>query len=87
MQTYDTAKFTVAHFDLYRLKSVEELDELGWDEIRADGVTLVEWPERAGERLTDEALTLHFVMDHNGHRTCTLSGQGAWSQRLKEIVT
>ena len=35
------------HFDLYRLASVGDLEELGYDEqAERDGVTLVEWAER-----------------------------------------
>ena len=38
----------VWHVDLYRIEDPSELDELGLDDIRGDGVLLVEWPERAG---------------------------------------
>ncbi len=35
------------HFDLYRLATVGDLEELGYDEqAERDGVTLVEWAER-----------------------------------------
>jgi tRNA threonylcarbamoyl adenosine modification protein YjeE len=42
----------VIHLDLYRLRSPDELWELGWDELGyGSEIVLVEWPERAGERL------------------------------------
>jgi len=35
------------HFDLYRLTTVEDLEDLGYDEIaEGGGVTLVEWADR-----------------------------------------
>ncbi len=35
------------HFDLYRLSRVEDLEDLGYDEVaEGDGVTLVEWADR-----------------------------------------
>jgi tRNA threonylcarbamoyladenosine biosynthesis protein TsaE len=35
------------HFDLYRLATVDDLEELGYDaHAERNGVTLVEWPER-----------------------------------------
>jgi tRNA threonylcarbamoyladenosine biosynthesis protein TsaE len=35
------------HFDLYRLSKVEDLEDLGYDEVaEGDGVTLVEWADR-----------------------------------------
>jgi tRNA threonylcarbamoyladenosine biosynthesis protein TsaE len=43
---------TVAHLDLYRLDDPDDVWELGWEEL-SDGeeITLVEWPERAGDLL------------------------------------
>jgi tRNA threonylcarbamoyladenosine biosynthesis protein TsaE len=38
---------TLDHYDLYRLAGVEWLDT-GLDEPSSDGVTVVEWSERAG---------------------------------------
>ncbi|MBU2533644.1 MAG: tRNA (adenosine(37)-N6)-threonylcarbamoyltransferase complex ATPase subunit type 1 TsaE [Alphaproteobacteria bacterium] len=46
VQSYDTARFEVRHFDLYRISGPDELDELGFHETN-DCLTLVEWPERA----------------------------------------
>ena len=40
----------VYHLDLYRLESLRELEQLGWDDIiSAPALVLVEWPERAGD--------------------------------------
>jgi tRNA threonylcarbamoyladenosine biosynthesis protein TsaE len=37
---------------LYRLKSPDELTNIGWDEIVAsDALILIEWPERAAEHI------------------------------------
>lgn len=42
----------VQHLDLYRLDRPDQLDELGWDEIvTSRALVLIEWPERAGDRL------------------------------------
>lgn len=49
MQTYDLPRHRVVHADLYRLGDASELDELGWADQTDGAVTLVEWPERAGE--------------------------------------
>jgi len=38
----------VNHFDLYRIKSEDELDEIGFYEyLYSDKINLIEWPERA----------------------------------------
>jgi tRNA threonylcarbamoyladenosine biosynthesis protein TsaE len=42
----------VLHLDLYRLSGGEELDLVGYRDLRAASLlALVEWPERAGESL------------------------------------
>ncbi len=42
-------RMTVYHVDLYRVDRVEDLDELGLDEVlEGDGVAVVEWAERLG---------------------------------------
>jgi tRNA threonylcarbamoyladenosine biosynthesis protein TsaE len=49
---YAGGKSAVYHLDLYRLKSADELTNIGWDEIlSADALVLIEWPERAGDRI------------------------------------
>lgn len=50
LNVYDDGKFPVYHFDMYRLSSKEEAEELGFNEYfdlqSLDGVVLVEWPEQ-----------------------------------------
>ena len=48
VQTYDTPKAPVWHFDLYRLKDPDEIFELGWDDALAGGILLIEWPDKLG---------------------------------------
>jgi len=80
LQTYDTARFSVTHFDLYRLKSANELDELGWDDALADGVTFVEWPERAGDRLPTDRLDISLAILPGGMRRCLIEPCGNWNK-------
>lgn len=55
------------HIDLYRLSSVDELEELGWfDFIRMGGVILVEWAEKLKHLLSPDDtifVTLEYVSD------------------------
>ncbi len=48
---------TLYHLDLYRLDDPADLDSIGYDDYLApvDGVSLIEWPERAGDWLPDAA--------------------------------
>jgi tRNA threonylcarbamoyl adenosine modification protein YjeE len=49
---YAAPRSLVRHLDLYRLASPADLTNLGFDDFLGDeAVLLVEWPERAGDRL------------------------------------
>ena len=49
--SYDTKKGEVFHFDLYRLKSADELENIGFFEALQNGICLIEWPEIAADFL------------------------------------
>lgn len=56
---YSAPKTAVFHVDLYRIESLDQLTNIGWDEIvAARALILVEWPERAGMRLPDDHLPI-----------------------------
>ena len=56
---YLAPRSPVHHLDLYRLERPDQLEEIGWDELLTSrSVVLVEWPERAGDRLTGGRVTL-----------------------------
>lgn len=64
VQTYDTPRGSVWHFDLYRLESSEEIFEIGWDEaLSAGGIVLAEWPERLGTFVPPHARRVVFSGD------------------------
>src|ERR1700728_1701643 len=58
------------HFDLYRLRTPEEAWELGIEEAFAEGIALIEWPERLGPLLPQRRLdiALAFVEAPNARR-------------------
>lgn len=87
VQSYDTARGVAHHFDLYRIKHEDELDELGWDEMLGEGIALVEWPERAGGRLPNERLVLNFGWQ-DGQRVCVVEAFGAlWAARVEAALS
>ena len=50
------------HIDLYRLGGPEEAFDLGFDEVlEADGITVIEWAERAAELLPPS--TVHIRLE------------------------
>lgn len=87
VEVYDgDSAIPVWHFDLYRIESPDELRELGLEEALAEGVSLIEWPERLGAFLPAERLDLTLAMGKSaGARIATLSGSGLWQARLKDL--
>ena len=67
VEVYEFSAVTVWHFDLYRLETPEQVFELGWEEALAEGISLVEWPERLGP-LLPKHLSITLEMDGNGRR-------------------
>lgn len=78
VQLYDTPKFTIWHFDLYRLKSEGELVEIGIDEALDNGVSLIEWPEIARNYLPKERLIINLSSGKENERVIKLEGYGKW---------
>ena len=63
MQVYDGPRFPVVHADFYRLRSADELAQIGWDEVIDGAATLVEWPERAASALPADRLEIALTFD------------------------
>ena len=87
VQTYRTPTAPVWHFDLYRIADPDEVIELGWTEARADGVALIEWPDRLGAMLPDDRLDI--VLEEAASfdaRTALLRGGPAWRDRFSTLV-
>ena len=78
VQTYDTPKGPVHHYDLWRLADHHAMTELGWDDA-TDEIVLVEWPDRLGPLTPPHALTLTLRPTGDASREATLTG---WSDRL-----
>ncbi len=78
------ARVKLYHADLYRLNAPEQVAELALEEISADGVLVIEWPERAGGRvLPEEHLRVNFEVTGENSRTLRVSAEG---QRAQEVV-
>jgi tRNA threonylcarbamoyl adenosine modification protein YjeE len=86
VQPYTTTRLDVAHFDLYRLASSDELDEIGFDEAITHGVALVEWPERGEGRLHGHQLDIALTAGSSPDtRTVRLTPDASWAARIERL--
>jgi tRNA threonylcarbamoyladenosine biosynthesis protein TsaE len=80
VQPYEALDPPVWHADLYRIDDPSELDEIGLDGA-ADGVLLVEWPDRAGDEAWPDALRLTLDFAPDGARRLTAKVPPSWQSR------
>ncbi|MGB0749857.1 MAG: tRNA (adenosine(37)-N6)-threonylcarbamoyltransferase complex ATPase subunit type 1 TsaE [Magnetospiraceae bacterium] len=88
VQTYDDPDgWTLFHFDLYRLTDPEEAWELDIEDAFADGVSLIEWPDRLGTLLPASALTVTLQGGAtDAGRRAEVTGTAPWKTRLAEVL-
>lgn len=80
---YPTESLPLYHFDLYRLESPDELEDIGYFEtIDADGASFVEWGEKFSEALPCGYLEIEIVVDGEGNRQLSAHAWGDRSRRL-----
>ena len=84
VQTYEAPDMEIWHCDLYRLERPEDAFELGLIDVIGEITCLVEWPERMGDLLPKERLTIDLNFTEIG-RTATLKGTDVWMERIKQL--
>ncbi|SKB87796.1 tRNA threonylcarbamoyladenosine biosynthesis protein TsaE [Lachnospiraceae bacterium] len=64
LQSYDSGRIPLYHFDVYRIGDVEEMDEIGYEDcFYGDGVSLVEWAGRITDILPQDIVAVRIEKD------------------------
>jgi len=82
------------HLDAYRLRSLDELESIGWDassllaggEIRQSAVVVVEWADRLADLLGDDYLLVEFAHEDEHTRCITATFHGSWLDRHEPLT-
>jgi len=74
-------RLQLAHFDLYRLDSVD-LGSLGFYDVRQDGVVVVEWADKVDQRLLGDHLRIDFEHAGETSRRLMFQARGEHSAEL-----
>jgi tRNA threonylcarbamoyl adenosine modification protein YjeE len=87
-QTYEGEgfRFPLLHADFYRLKSQDEISELGLDEGLSHGALLVEWPEKASGFFDENCVNLKLTLEGETRRAVLSSTSEAIQKRLERLV-
>lgn len=80
---YRGGRLPLYHFDLYRLESADELDDIDYYGItEGDGVSLVEWGDKFDEAAPDDHVLLDFAVRPDGTRAIGVTATGPRAQAL-----
>lgn len=65
----DREQRTIFHFDFYRIKSLEEVYNMGYEEyVYSDAICFMEWPELIEELLPEETTKVYIEENSDGER-------------------
>ena len=80
----------IYHLDLYRLTSMEELIDLGYEDLldTPNGIVLIEWAERAGTMLPEKHITIRLSHQGEDLRSIEVDDAGlmrdGWQDEIKK---
>ncbi len=75
---YEIKSLKVMHYDLYRLKAIKEVDQLGIFENSENALTIVEWPEKIKKNVENRLeITFYYETDEES-RKLKFQGFGKW---------
>lgn len=76
------------HIDIYRLSSMDELDDLGFfDILTGDGIVAIEWADKFPEHFLKEDMGVTIEATGETSRRLCIRLFGEKNQRLKKILT
>ena len=69
----DTTGELIYHFDFYRIKRLEEVYDMGYEDYFYSGaICFIEWPELVEELLPEDAVKVSIAETEGGERLITL---------------
>ena len=67
---YEATSGTIYHFDFYRIKKLEEVYDMGYEDYFYSGaLCFIEWPELIEEVLPEDAVKVEITEEEDGSRT------------------
>jgi tRNA threonylcarbamoyladenosine biosynthesis protein TsaE len=87
IEPYRLRKRDIQHCDFYRLRTPDELDDLGWRDLLVPGaIVLVEWPDKAGDRLGDVDLAVRLEYAGADARSISFTAHSEMGQALVDTL-
>ena len=75
---YDFQKFKLMHYDLYRLKNNQEIEQLGIFDENIDKVNIIEWPELIKNHFQNRIELKFEHTENKNERKIEIKKYGKW---------
>ena len=75
---YEIKSLKVMHYDLYRLKTNKEIQQLGIYEDSANIISIIEWPEKIKKKITNRLEITFYHESDEESRKIKFQGFGKW---------
>lgn len=84
-------KPVLVHIDAYRLHTAGDLESIGWTangggELRQNAIVIVEWADRIGVNIGDDAFTITLTHSGDTSRDITVSAGRTWTSRWPALT-
>ncbi|MDY3052185.1 MAG: tRNA (adenosine(37)-N6)-threonylcarbamoyltransferase complex ATPase subunit type 1 TsaE [Ndongobacter sp.] len=88
VRRYDSDLGTINHLDLYRIEDPQEIEELDYEELfyPEQGVTFIEWAQRAEEYLPSDIVCLNIDKCGDEAREITVTSTGERAGELRRVL-
>ncbi len=82
---YEIKDLKIMHYDLYRIKKIDELDHLGIFSESEKTIKIIEWPDLIKTPLFNK-LEIHLIYGENDNeRKINIDGTGKWKDFENEL--
>ena len=78
LHEYEIKSLKVMHYDLYRLKTNKEIQQLGIYEDSANIISIIEWPEKIKKKITNRLEITFYHESDEESRKIKFQGFGKW---------
>jgi tRNA threonylcarbamoyladenosine biosynthesis protein TsaE len=86
VQTYEDPQGDIWHADLYRLTHPHDVLELGLDDAFDQAICLIEWPDRLGASVPQEAIRISLSAKGDGRQAdISFSGRPGLAKAMQDV--
>ncbi len=75
---YKSPKVKIYHFDMYRIKTFQDLESTGFFDYLGQGIILIEWSENISKYIPNDAIKIKITKSAENSRILEISGGSSY---------